>query len=470
MSKRNLAWVLAIILVAVLFWQMPDIAARRKSVYEVFGPLVDIRAEIHKNYVEQVDDNALLEGAIEGMLQRLDRFSTYIPAEELQRLNRETSGSFEGIGIYLEQQNGVLTVLSPLEDSPAFRAGVMAGDQILEIDGEPTKGMNFAQAARKLMGKPGTKVTIRVRQQLTGQTRQITLTRSVIELRSVKGYIRNSDGSWNYMLDAEAGIGYVRITGFAENTANELDAAFSQLQKQDVRGLILDLRFNPGGLLDAAVDTANRFLDEGVIVSTRRRLQAQKVWHATKANTYPFLPMVVLINQGTASAAEIVSGALKDHHRATLVGVRTFGKGSVQTLREIKSTEGAVKLTTAYYYLPSGRNIHRRDRPGRGATTQKAEEWGVDPDVELPLTAEQQIEVQKARREADIIHPRLPTTTAAGQAQEVAAASEPKPVLIDPQLQKAIDILCEKLRGQLVRGGGIEGGGSITESQSEAGR
>ena len=439
MSKRNLAWILAIVLVAVLFWHMPDTMAKRKSFYKVFGALVGIRAEIHKNYVDQVTDQFLLEGAIEGMLQGLDQFSTYVPQAQLDVLDRQTSGTFEGIGISLEWRNNIPTVISPLENSPAFRAGIRAGDQILKIDGQPTKDMTLSQTVDNLMGRLGTRVTIEVRREFTGQTEQITVTRDVVKLRSVKGFVRNPDGSWDYMLDPAEALAYVRITGFMENTAEELDAAFGQLQQNGARGLILDLRLNPGGLLPEAVDIVDRFLDQGVIVSTRQRLKNQQIWHATKANTYPYLPMVVLLNQYSASAAEIHAGALKDHHRATIVGVRSYGKGSVQSLIRLEDAQGAIKLTTAYYYLPLGRNIHRREN---------SEIWGVDPDVELALSAEQLVQIQKARRRSEIIQTETCPSRPATMPNQAVVVALPVPLEIDPQLEKAIEVLLDKLAQQ----------------------
>lgn len=439
MSKRNLAWILAIVLVAVLFWHMPDTMARRQSFYEVFSALVGIRAEIHKNYVDQVTDQLLLEGAIEGMLQGLDQFSTYVPQAQLEALDRQTSGTFEGIGITLEWRNNIPTVISPMENSPAFRAGIRAGDQILKIDGQPTKDMTFSQTVNSLMGKLGTRVTIEVRREFTGQVEQITVTRDLVKLRTVKGFVRNPDGSWDYILDRAEALAYVRITGFMENTAEELDAAFEQLQQNRVRGLILDLRLNPGGLLPEAVDVVDRFLDHGVIVSTRQRLKSQQIWHATKANTYPYLPMVVLLNQYSASAAEILAGALKDHNRATIVGVRSYGKGSVQSLIRLKDAHGAIKLTTAYYYLPLGRNIHRRDN---------SEIWGVDPDVELALSADQLVQVQKARQQSEIIHTESYSSRPATMDDQAVTVTLPVPLEIDKQLEKAIEVLLDKLAQQ----------------------
>jgi len=415
----------------VLFWHVPDKAARHKSFYEVFGPLVDIRAEILNNYVEELEDQRLLRGAIKGMLRQLDPFSTYIAPLELRELNAQTSGSFEGVGIFLGEHDGVLTVISPIEDSPAFRAEIRAGDQILSIDGKSTKEMALTEAADRITGKPGTKVILKIRRQYNGKVKKITLVRSVIKLHSVKGFRRNTDGTWNYMVDRGNDLAYLRISDFRDTTCSELDEVYYRLQNQQMRGLIIDLRFCPGGLLESAVQVANRFLREGLIVSTRGRKQPEKILKATQDGTYADLPLVVLINQYTASAAEILAGALKDHRRATIVGVRSYGKGSVQSLINLKETGGAIKLTTAYYYLPSGRNIHRR---------ANAKVWGVDPDIEQKITTAEFIAIQKARSQADIVQATMPSSRRVGGSDNVSATTS-APSNIDSQLNLAIEIL-----------------------------
>ncbi len=445
MSKKNLVWIFAVIILGLLFWYIPDTVNRQREFYRVFAPLADIRAQIHKNYVEPVDDKKLLRGAIKGMIQQLDPFCRYIPPEQLKSFDQRTNGTIQGIGIFLEERDGWLTVISPLEGSPAFRAGIQAGDQILKINGESTKSMTLYEAVKKLTGPAGTKVTVEIRHQATGKIETISMIRSVVEIHSVKGYVRKPDGHWDYMIDRKHGIAYIRITGFLGNTASELDNAWHALIPENPKALILDLRSNPGGLLRSAVDVANRFLDKGVIVSTKGRWQEKFSWKATPENTYKPLPMVILINQYTASAAEIVSGALQVHKRATIIGVRSFGKGSVQTIIPLRNNYGAIKITTAYYYLPNGRNIHRRPH---------SKVWGVDPDIKVPLTPKEQIAIEISRRKADIILPHFSTrsvSTRSGIANKYIP-EKPVHIIIDRQLKTALEYLLKKIKsGQAVQ-------------------
>ncbi|NLX05491.1 MAG: S41 family peptidase [Phycisphaerae bacterium] len=429
MSHRNLVWILAVFLFVLLLWHAPDTVMRHRSFYNVFAPLADIRAQIHKNYVEDVQDEQLLEGAVQGMVQGLDPFSRYIPPDELETFNQQTSGMVPGIGIFLTVENGILKVISPVENSPAYKAGILPGDRIMGIDGEPTKTMSLFDAAARLRGQPGTTVVIEVEHELTETTERLTLQRAEVRIHSVKGYVRSPDGGWDYRIDPDQGIGYVRVTSFTEETPHELADVLVKLRSEPIKALIIDLRFNPGGLLQSAVDIANYFIDEGPIVSTKGKWAKPMVLNASSENTFPPVPMVVLVNQYSASAAEIVAGALKDHHRATLIGVRTFGKGSVQSVFPLDGGQGALKLTTAYYYLPSGRNIHRR---------ANSDEWGVDPAIEIRLTGPELIELQQARAQADVLYTGEPNG-------EETAERPPVPVLIDRQLQRALELLRAQL-------------------------
>ncbi len=439
MPKRNLVWILAIILLLLLFWKWPDTVQQQRDFYKVFAPLAEIRAQIHRSYVEPVDDEKLMQGAVQGMVQKLDPYSKYIPPDQMMSFDQQTSGTVQGIGIFLEDRPGFLTVLSPLEDSPAFKAGILAGDQILRIEGESTKNMSMEEAAKRLSGPAGTKVTVEVRHEIDGKVEVVALTREAIHVYSIKGFVRKLNGNWDYMVDPKNKIGYIRITGFLTHTAEELDQAFRRLQEQSVRALILDLRTNPGGLLETGVEVTDRFLRSGVIVSTKGRFQQESVWKAGEENTYKPLPMVVLVNEYSASAAEIVSGALKDHKRAKIVGVRTYGKGSVQSLLSLGKDLGEIKITTAYYYLPSGRNLHRRPND---------KVWGVDPDIVVPLGIKEQMEIEESRRQADVLWGRITTSTATSSyAGKIPA---PKPLIIDRQLTKAIDLLRADLTTQPV--------------------
>ncbi|MBN1342433.1 MAG: S41 family peptidase, partial [Phycisphaerae bacterium] len=337
MPKRNIAWMLVIILIATLFWKLPQTVARRDEVYRSLGTIVDIRREILKNYVEEVEEDTLVKGAIEGMLQSLDRYSSYFPPEHMEELKRATTGSFGGIGIEITMpKDGWPTVISPMDDTPALHAGILAGDRIIEIDGESTKGLSITDAVKKLTGRPGTKVTLTVRHELKDEEMTVTLTRDVIKIVSVKGWERKADNGWDYMIDPDDKIGYVRISKFMPDTPDRLNDAVKELMAQGMRALIIDLRFNPGGLLESAIGVSDLFLSDGVIVSTRGRWSQKKDSVAKTEGTLPDFPMVVLVNRYSASAAEIVAGALRDHNRAIVIGERTFGKGSVQNVIELE--------------------------------------------------------------------------------------------------------------------------------------
>jgi carboxyl-terminal processing protease len=448
MSPRNLVLTLAVSLLALALWYVPDTVNRNRSVYRVFSPLVDIRTQIKSRYVEDIDDDELVQGAIQGMLDALDPYSRYISPSELDAFNQETSGIVPGIGVVITLQDGMITVISPIEDSPAFQAGIMPGDRILAIGNEPTKSMTLSRVADKLRGEPGTSVSLEIRHEHTGRMETVRLTRREIHIRSVKGVVRRPDGDWDMMLDRDSRIGYLRITNFVETTGSEMAQAVMQLGRSDVRGIIIDLRNNPGGLLEQAVNVSSLFLPQGVIVTTKGRWAPPSSFMASGDPICPRTPIVILINRYTASAAEIVSGALKDHRRATLVGARTYGKGTVQSVFPLEDNRGAIKITTAYYYLPNGRNIHRR----KDATL-----WGVDPDIDIELTTREFLELQHSRAQADLLFvPKdvatstVPTSTAAATATAPAAsaATAPTPILIDRQLARALQVLQQTLATQ----------------------
>jgi carboxyl-terminal processing protease len=375
----------------------------------------------------------------DGAMEKLDPFSAVIWPHERPEFDKTMRGTFGGVGIMIGLEGGKLQVISPLEDTPAYRAGIQAGDIITAIDGQSAINISIDQAVHKIMGKPDTQVALRIKRG-TEAPKEYALTRAIINVHSVKGFERlDSDQSrWNYMLDPDSKIGYIRITGFQDETADELRAAIEELKSQGMRGLILDLRFNPGGLLRAAVDISDMFLNHGVIVSTRGRSAEAREYKWT-AHDNPLvpeeMPIVVLVNQYSASASEIFSGAMKDLHRGYIIGHRSFGKGSVQNLFGIGSEQLAdgtpvaeMKLTMAYYYLPNGENLHRRDG---------AKDWGVDPDVTVDLTPDQLGDLLKQRRDSDVIHSASSTEPATTQAAST-----------DTQLDTALLML----RLQLVQG------------------
>jgi len=384
--KVNLTILIVLLLglVAVFSWERVSIqrvSADDKTVYEnlqVFSDVLDI---VKENYVQEVENEELVEGAISGMLKTLDPHSSYLNPDAYKELQVETKGSFGGIGIEITIREGVLTVVSPLEGTPAYEMGIQAADQILRVDGEPTKEMTLMEAVKKMRGPKGTKVVLTIMREEFLKPRDFVITRDTIAIKSVKTEI------------LEPGYGYIRLSQFQSSTAGDLRKALVTLEKekQPLKGLILDLRNNPGGLLDQAVKVSDEFLNEGLIVYTGGRLKSQDMHFEAHVNTKPHsYPIVVLVNEGSASAAEIVAGALQDHKRAVIVGVKTFGKGSVQTVLPLRNG-AALRLTTAVYYTPSGRSIQAK---------------GIEPDIIVERVVPQRMEEERGRpkiiREEDL--------------------------------------------------------------------
>src|SRR3989441_4146868 len=368
MKSKRAPWVARVgvdVLVAALFssgGQPARVGAPAKESYEGLETFTNILSIIQKNYVDDVQTKQLIEGAINGMLASLDPHSAYLTPDLYKELQVDTKGSFGGLGIEITNRNGVLTVVSPIEDTPAYRAGVKAGDQILKIEGEFTKDMSLVDAVKKMRGPKDSKVTLTLKRENLPELFDVTLTREIIKIQSVK----------SKMLDK--GYGYTRVTQFQERTDEDLERAVKNLDKEagGLQGMVLDLRNDPGGLLTQAVRVADLFLDGGLIVYTDGRLENQKQkYFAHKTGTWSDFPMVVLVNGGSASASEIVAGALQDHKRALVLGTQTFGKGSVQTILPLDDNS-ALRLTTARYYTPSGRSIQ--------AT-------GIVPDIVMDQTA-----------------------------------------------------------------------------------
>ncbi|MCC6850583.1 MAG: S41 family peptidase [Deltaproteobacteria bacterium] len=321
-------------------------AVGKDAAYENLQTFTNILAIVQKNYVEEVTTEQLVEGAINGMLTSLDPHSAYLTPDLYKELQVDTKGSFGGLGIEITVRNGVLTVVAPIEDTPAARAGVKAGDQVIKIDGEFTKDMTLIEAVKKMRGPKGSKVVISIKRDGVNSLFDVTLVREVIKVQSVK----------SRMLDK--GYGYIRLAQFQERSANDVERVLEQWSREGaIEGIVLDLRNDPGGLLTQAVKISDLFLDAGMIVYTDGRLENQKQkYFARRPGSYTDFPMVVLVNGGTASASEIVAGALQDHKRAVILGTTTFGKGSVQTILPLDDNS-ALRLTTARYYTPSGRSI-----------------------------------------------------------------------------------------------------------------
>jgi len=333
----------------------------------------DVYARIKKDYVEEVEDKTLLENAIRGMLSGLDPHSTYLDQQAFRELQIGTSGEFGGLGIEVGMEDGFVKVIAPIDDTPAARAGIKAGDLIVRIDDTPVKGMSLGEAVKKMRGKKGTDITLTVVREERDKPFKVTITRDIIEVKSVKS--RTLD----------PGYGYLRITNFQSNTTENVADAVKELEEAndgDLQGLILDLRNNPGGVLTGAVGVADAFLQEGLIVYTEGRVKDSKLrYSASSGDIVDGAPMVVLVNEGSASASEIVAGAIQDHERGIVMGTQTFGKGSVQTILPLKE-DSALKLTTARYFTPSGRSIQAE---------------GIKPDI--PIT---QLEISEAEDQEDV--------------------------------------------------------------------
>jgi carboxyl-terminal processing protease len=411
----------------------------RAETYRLLNLFGDVFERVRAEYVEPVNDRDAIENAIQGMLSSLDPHSSYLNQRSFRDMQTQTRGEFGGLGIEVTQEGGYIKVISPIDETPAARAGVRPGDFITHLNGTSVQGLTLQEAVEQMRGQRGTQIKLTIRRQGAERPLELTLTRDVIRPQVVR-----------FRLE-EGNLGYVRITSFNEQTEAGLRRALQQLKQQaqgGLKGLVLDLRNNPGGLLDQAVQVTDDFLTQGEIVSTRARRQedAQR-WNAKPGDIADGLPIVVLINSGSASASEIVAGALQDHRRAVVLGVKSFGKGSVQTVMPIPGN-GAIRLTTARYYTPSGRSIQGT---------------GIEPDIEVLATREETRAGQPQRdREADLRRslrndgqaetrapiPPPPLNLPAGLAERVvrqpaegAPAFDPTKPETDHQLQQALVLL-----------------------------
>lgn len=336
---------------------------------------------VQRHYVEDVDTKKLIYGGIKGMLQVLDPHTDFLPPDIYKEFESETSGQFGGLGIEITLQDRILTIISPIEDTPAWEAGLKAGDKIVSIDGQSTKGLSLAESAQLMRGKKGEEIVLGIVREGFKDKKDFTITRGTVKVNSVK------------FTDLGEGYGYIRLTSFIENSAKDIRKILEKMNKSDdkIRGLVLDLRRNPGGLLDQAIDISDFFLEEGKIVSTKGRDKKQeRVYTANKENSFTDFPLVVLINEFSASASEIVAGALKDNKRALVMGKRSFGKGSVQSVVKMGDGSG-LKMTVARYYTPSGVSIQAE---------------GIIPDVKVEEVDNEAFQKaiikRKVKREADI--------------------------------------------------------------------
>ena len=370
----------------------------------------------------------------EGATDKLDDFSSVIWPSDKESFSRNTQGKFSGVGIQISLRDDRLIVVSPLEDTPAQRAGIKAGDIIAAVDDRDTSTWSLDRAVREITGPEGSDVTLGIERRGQNEMLPFVLTRAQIVIESIRGWQRKAAGGWSYYIDPELKIGYVRLSQFIPQSANDLDRAIEQMEKEGgaVNALILDLRFNPGGLLSSAVEVSDRFVSTGPIVSTvgpdgKRTSQ----FRARPDHTHARLPMVVLINEGSASASEIVSGALQDYQRAVILGTRSFGKGSVQDLFPLGGGKAYLKLTTQYYMLPGGRIIHRNP---------DSKSWGIEPDLIVEMTSKQMADALEFRQKVDVLH---------GEDEAIDPDDdEPQPTAdqilekaLDPQLEAALLVL-----------------------------
>ena len=377
MMRRTLlvaagATALALMLPAVNVGAQSDTSETYRQL-NLFG---DVFERVRADYVEEVGDEKLIENAINGMLSSLDPHSSYLNAKSFRDMQVQTRGEFGGLGIEVTMENGFVKVVSPIDDTPAFKAGLKPNDMITHLDKEAVQGMTLNEAVEKMRGKVNSDIVLTIKREGRDPF-DVTLTRAVIKIQSVR-------------YRTEGDIGYVRITSFNEQTTSGLEKAIERIRDQlgsNLKGYVIDLRNNPGGLLQQSVSVSDTFLDRGEIVSTRsRRPDDAQRFNAKPGDLAKGLPLVVLINGGSASASEIVAGALQDHHRAIIMGTKSFGKGSVQTIIPLAG-HGAIRLTTARYYTPSGRSIQAK---------------GIDPDINVPQSKVESLETGAGRHEADL--------------------------------------------------------------------
>lgn len=384
--------------------------------YQELQLFTDVLTIVRRSYVEDVAVKDLIYGAIDGMLSSLDPHSGFMSPEIYKEMKVDTRGEFGGLGIEISLRDGLLTIVAPIEDTPASRAGLEAGDHILKIEDAYTKNMEIMEAVQLMRGAPGTSITITIMRATFEKPQPFTLEREVIKVKSVKSKT------------LEPGFGYVRLTQFQEHSGEDLDKALVQLREENggsLQGLILDLRNNPGGLLDQAVEVSDQFLSEGLIVYTKGREEdAQMEFSATRSGTEPDYPLVVLINGGSASASEIVAGALQDHGRAVIMGLRSFGKGSVQTIIPL-TDESGLRLTTAKYYTPNGTSIQAR---------------GIIPDVEVLQSEIKEVKEFNHFREQDLKN-HFDTENNGEETAKTDKTSLDEETRIDFQLMRALDLL-----------------------------
>ena len=431
MPRRNLRVLLLAVLVCILC--APRVSRCNRVLWFAMR-------HIQSRYLTPIEEDELFEGAMAGMTSKLDDYSTYIPPSVLQEFNEQIDREFGGIGIEIriDPKTKYLTVASPIVGTPAGEAGVLAGDRIVRIDDESTQGLSIEDAAELLRGIPGEPVTLTISRKGEEASREVELVRDVIHIDTVLGDTRGPDGAWDYFLEDHPDIAYLRIDSFGDKTGEEMRTIIGDLKRRGMKGVILDMRDNPGGLLPAAIDVCDLFVDPdeppstgpngetiapGLILTTRDRWgRVQREYLAHNDGTVNGVPMAILINGDSASAAEIVAACLQDHGKAVVMGERSFGKGTVQEILDLHPDQGLLKLTMASYWRPSGRNINR---------SEGAQEWGVSPNdgFQIELDDEERSELRLARRMRDVVE----------SYTEEELENEEIPDFVDRQRDKAIE-------------------------------
>ena len=408
------------------------VLATQAETYEKLKILSEVLYLIQTNYVEEVDIQEVIYGGINGMLKTLDPHSSFMPPEMYQEMQVETRGNFGGLGIQIAIKDDQLTVIAPIDDTPAFRAGIQAGDKIVKIEELLTRDMSLMEAVKLLRGPKGTQVTISIMRESFDKPKEFTITRDIIELQSANHRMLNEQ------------IGYIRLRQFQEDSADELEDALKGLEESGVEAIILDLRSNPGGLLNAAVEVSDKFLEKGkLIVYTEGRKKNQDMrFVAHQEFTHPNFPMVILVNHGSASASEIVAGALQAHSRAIIIGTQTYGKGSVQSVIPLSDNSG-LRLTTAKYFTPDGRSIHEKgispdivigfDPAEATRLAEAEEEEEAEEDISESPEADQQSEEEFPEETEGEEEKDSETTLDEEEIEQLLQE--------DPQLQRAVDVL-----------------------------
>ncbi len=425
MFRTKRFWALAAVFVMILTatlmgkWSIGDVNAEAET-YEKLKVFTEALSVVRRNYVEEVDSEKLIYDALKGMLKSLDPHSGFLTPDDFKEMQVDTRGEFGGLGIQISIRDGLLTVIAPIEDTPAWRAGIQAGDKIVKIEDEVTRDMTLHEAVDRMRGPKGTAITITIMREGLKKPKPYTIVRDIIKVKSVKSRLMDDN------------IGYARVRQFQERTATDLKKALGELKEQGMDGLVLDLRNNPGGLLKSAVDVSSLFLPgDKLVVYIKDRVGTRNEYHSNGRAAADNLPMVVLVNQGSASASEIVAGALKDWNRAVVLGVKTFGKGSVQSVMPLSDGSG-LRLTTARYYTPKGTSIQNT---------------GIAPDIEVKLEAKNGAMEHPVVREKDL-EGRLENDQHKDAEGSGPKEEEETAVFVsqlaeedDTQLQRALDLL-----------------------------